>query len=394
MKKILIIIPIIILIIGVSIYLYIVHERKNTINITVKNDITCNYGESISLSNVIESIEGQYNDETINCDSLGDMPVTINFTNQYDYPVKYRFNVRVIDNVKPIIYSGSSYTVTVDSNIDLTKKLLSVDDLDDNPKREIIGEYDLNKVGNYKLTYKVTDSYNNSTSKDFTLIVKKKSNNQNNTEVTRISYNSLHDKFKNDNTLIGLDVSKWQGNINFDLIPRNLDFVMIKFGGTNGIGKDKYIDSKFERNIKGFSELNIPVGLYYYSHARNKEEAIAEANYLLENIKDYKITLPIAFDWENWSNFNSYGMSLKTLRETKDAFITTINNHGYKGILYSSKNYLEKFWQTNDPVWLAHYTPSTNYTGKYYMWQRTSSCSITGISENTVDFNILYKGVL
>ncbi len=387
-----IIIFIILIIIGISIYVYFdIQEKKNTIDITINNDIVCNYGESKQVSEYITSISGTYEDFTINCDNIGEKKVKLDFINQYEYPVSYLFAIRVVDNVKPTIMSGNSYTVTVGSNVDLTKKLISFDDLDDCPQREIIGDYDLNKVGSYKLTYKVTDNFGNSTSKDFTLYVKNKTSNNTNNNVTKISYNSLHDKYKNEHTLIGLDVSKWQGDINFDLLPRNLDFVMIKFGGTNGIGKDFYIDSKFKRNIEGFTKLGIPVGLYYYSHARTKEEAIKEANYLLENIKDYKITLPIAFDWENWSNFNNYDMSLKTLNDTKDAFIKTINDAGYKGVLYSSKNYLLKYWHEDDAVWLAHYTIQTDYQGKYFMWQRTSSCSITGITDNTVDFNILYK---
>ena len=73
------------------------------------------------------------------------------------------------------------------------------------------------------------------------------------------------------------------------------------------------------------------------------------------------------------------------------AFLDTIQNRGYQGMLYSSKNYLEKVWfDIGYPVWLAHYTSKTSYTGKYDYWQLCSNGKVPGISGN-VDINIYYK---
>jgi len=84
-------------------------------------------------------------------------------------------------------------------------------------------------------------------------------------------------------------------------------------------------------------------------------------------------------------------MSFNTLTRSAETFIKTVENNGYQGILYSSKNYLEKIWLKGDyPVWLAHYTSKTNYQGDYDFWQMTSSGVINGITENTVDINIRY----
>ena len=167
---------------------------------------------------------------------------------------------------------------------------------------------------------------------------------------------------------------------------------MIKLGGTNGIDGDYYIDPKFKENIEGFLEQGIQVGVYFYSYARTIEQARKEAEFVLNEIKDYKVTLPIAFDWENWSSFNKFGISFKTLSDCANEFIKTVEKSGYSGVLYSSKNYLEKIWNTNgNNVWLAHYTDKTDYSGDYMMWQLTSGGVIPGITENTVDVDILYK---
>ena len=84
-------------------------------------------------------------------------------------------------------------------------------------------------------------------------------------------------------------------------------------------------------------------------------------------------------------------MSFNTLTKSAGTFIETLEQNGYKGILYSSKSYLEKIWMKNDyPVWLAHYTSKTNYQGNYDFWQMTNLGVIDGITENTVDIDIRY----
>ena len=226
------------------------------------------------------------------------------------------------------------------------------------------------------------------TTKDFTLIVKKGSSSYN---PTKKNYSDIKKEYQSDNTYIGLDVSKWQGTINYEKVASNgVDFVMIKVGGSNSNGY--YLDPKFKENIEGFLEQGIPVGVYFYSNANSIKEAEKEALWTLDQIKDYDITLPIAFDWENWSNFNKYGMSFKTLSNCADTFIKIVEKKGYKGVIYSSKNYLLKIWNTmGNDVWLAHYTDHTDYDGEFIMWQLTSGGVIPGITENTVDVNILYR---
>ena len=372
---------------------YIEEERiRNAIiKVTLVDDLNIPYESDIKISDLITSINGTIlDDKKINTTSLGKKEINFHFINEEDIKVPYSFEIEIIDNIKPIIWLSSSYTVNVGSKADLLDVIMCGDNLDDNPKKEIIGEYDLNTIGNYDLVYRATDASGNISEQNFTLkVIKKQSSSS---DVTKISFSTLYDKYKNDNTKIGLDVSKWQGDINFQKVKNaGVEFVFIKLGGTDGIGGDYYFDSKFERNIKGFTEVGIPVGLYFYSYADSPIKAKEDAKWVIEQIKDYDIDLPIAFDWENWSKFNRFKMSFKKLTDSAESFINTLNDAGYKGMLYSSKNYLEKIWLKNDfPTWLAHYTSETNYKGNYEFWQMTSSCVIDGITGNTVDVDIWY----
>lgn len=108
-------------------------------------------------------------------------------------------------------------------------------------------------------------------------------------------------------------------DIDFEKIKNaGVEFIIIKVGGTKGTNGEYYIDSKFIQNIENANKYDIPVGIYFYSYASTSKEAINDAKWLLEQIKDYKVSLPIAFDWEDWNDFNSYNLSffgLTTLAE-------------------------------------------------------------------------------
>ena len=268
------------------------------------------------------------------------------------------------------------------------------------------GNYDLNTVGEYKLTYKGIDSSNNEVSKDFTLYVKPKTtggSTNNNTTRSKTYFTDIVKNYKTENTKIGLDVSHWQGNINFQKVKdAGVEFVYIRIGRGNGIGKEFVMDSKFKQNIEGFNSVGIPVGLYFYTYAASKKDAIKEAKWIVENIKDYKVDLEIAFDWENWSFYREFNLSFYELTEVAKAFNKELAKHDYQGMLYSSKNYLENMWfevdfpekvwlPTKYPVWLAHYTKQTSYQGKYKVWQICDNGVVDGIPDNQVDINIMYN---
>lgn len=366
--------------------------RNAIIKIDFINPLEVEFNKDTKLSDLIISINGELIDDfKIDTSIVGKKEISFKYINEEDIKVPYKFTLDIVDKTPPVIWLSDVYSVNVGTKKDLTNMIMCGDNYDDNPNCTIVGEYDLSKIGSYKLTYEASDFSGNITKKDFVLKVVKPTNS--NSMVSIIPFKSLYNEYKRNNTLIGIDVSKWQGDIDYKLVKESgVEFVFIKIGGQNGIDGDYYLDPKFERNIEGFQEVDIPVGLYFYSYANSIDKAKEDALWVIEKIKDYQIDFPIAFDWENWSSFNNFHVSFNTLTKMAGEFINTLKKHGYDGMIYSSKNYLENIWLDNSYLtWLAHYTKETNYLGKYKCWQRTSSAKIPGITVNTVDFDICYK---
>ena len=405
MKKVFKLFLIIILLIGLIIggyygykkyqeYLEEERIRNAIVKIEYINPLEIEFNKEVKLSDLIVSINGELIDDfKIDTTIVGEKEINFKYINEEDIKVPRKVTIKIVDNTPPVIWLGSSYSVNVGVTKKLEDMIMHGDDYDDNPKCTIIGEYDLNTVGNYNLTMKVEDFSGNISTKDFLLKVVKPSNSNGSSKVVTIPFEKLYNEYKNDNTTIGIDVSKWQGDIDFDKIKEaGVEFVFIKLGGQNGIGGEYYIDPKFERNIEGFKNVGIPVGLYFYSYANSPTQAKKDALWVVDQIKKYKIDLPIAYDWENWSKFNDFHVSFNTLTKSAGEFINTLKKSGYDGMLYSSKSYLESIWLENSyTTWLAHYTSNTDYSGNYKCWQRTSSAKIPGITVNTVDFDICYK---
>ena len=198
---------------------------------------------------------------------------------------------------------------------------------------------------------------------------------------------------KTKNTKIGIDVSHWQGTIDYKKVKeQGVEFAFIRIGSQKGIDGKYYLDEKFKENIEGFTKQKIPVGVYFYSYAKNKEDAKKEAKWIIKQLKGYKISLPIVFDWENWYLYQDFNMSFYHLTEVANSFVKTIEKNNYQAMVYSSKNYLEKVWKKIDSkIWLAHYTERTDYQGEYSVWQMCDNGEIEGITENTVDIDIMYN---
>jgi GH25 family lysozyme M1 (1,4-beta-N-acetylmuramidase) len=136
--------------------------------------------------------------------------------------------------------------------------------------------------------------------------------------------------------------------------------------------------------------MGLDVGIYFFSYANSNSLAKKDALWVLDQIKDYKVTLPIAFDWEDFQNFNDYNLSFFGLTDMANTFLDTITEHGYEGMIYGSKSYLEKIWlPTNYDTWLAHYTKQTNYEKEYKFWQICDDGQIDGI-DGAVDIDIMY----
>ncbi|MBQ9011283.1 MAG: hypothetical protein IJ093_01385 [Bacilli bacterium] len=391
-KKIAILIICFLLVIfGYKLYGYL-RVKYAKVEVDLVEDLTLEFNDEKKVSDYISSINGKIIDDyVIDSTKIGKKEVSFKFINDDKIKLDYSFVVDVVDTVKPVVWLNDIYRIAVGSENSFIQNILCGDNYDSNPTCEIIGDYNLNEVGDYPVTFKATDSSGNVTDKDFVLKVYEPDGSGNVVSKTKTNFPDIVDVYKSDKTKIGIDVSHWQGDIDFEKIKNaGVEFIIIKAGGTNKKG-ERYLDSKFVSNIQNANKYGIDAGLYFFSYTSSVKQSKKDAKWLLRQIKNYDIDLPIAFDWEDWSNFNSYNLSFFGLTSVATGFLDTIEKSGYDGMIYGSKNYLEKIWlKTKYDIWLAHYVPQTDYAGSYKLWQICDDGIIDGI-DGYVDIDIMYE---
>ena len=385
---------IIVLLIGGIFAWHYLQIKFANIEIVLKDNLKTDFLSDAKVSDFIESINGKIVDDyVIDTTKVGKQEVRFTYINEDDIELDCSYNIQVVDVTPPLIWLNSTYNVNVGSKVSLVDDILCGDDYDPNPTCEVIGDYNMNEVGSYDLVFKATDSSGNVTEQEFTLNVRKPASgsSSSNTSRTQTDFTDIVAEYKNESTEIGIDISKWQGDIDFNALKdAGVEFIIIRVGTSDGIGGENLVDSKFIQNIEGANKVGIPVGIYFYSYANSNARAEADAKWVLDQIKDYQVDLPIVFDWENWGFYNEFNLSFFGLSDMANSFLSVIEDAGYEGMLYSSKNYLEKIWLEMDyPVWLAHYTSKTNYAGTYSYWQLCNNGSVTGI-DGDVEINIRY----
>lgn len=377
---------------NIKLYQYI-KIKTAKIEVVLNEDLTLEFNDKRKVSDYIQSINGQIVDDyIIDSSKVGLQDIKFKFINDDDIEVSYTYKINVVDTVEPVIWLGNTYKLKKGTRLSIDS-ILCGDNYDSNPHCYIEGLYDSSKVGNYSLVFKAVDSSGNVATQPFILKVYEPttSGEVKSTTKPRTKFSDVVANYKTTNTRIGIDVSKWQGDIDFSKLKKaGVEFIIIRVGGTKGTNGEYFLDPKFKQNIEGAKENNIPVGLYFYSYANSREHAYRDAEWVLNTIKGYDIELPIAFDWEEWSSFNAYSLSFFELTSVGEAFLEKLEEHGYQGMLYSSKSYLEYIWfPTKYDIWLAHYTDKTNYQGSYKIWQMCDNGLIDGINGN-VDIDIMY----
>lgn len=186
----------------------------------------------------------------------------------------------------------------------------------------------------------------------------------------------------------GIDVSQWQGNIDFNKVKAaGVDFVIIHAGyGRNISQKDPY----FEQNYSRAKAAGLNVGVYWYSYANSAVDAKTEAAVCLQAIKGKTFEYPIYFDLEERSQFNKGAAFCSSL---VTAFCDAIEKAGYFAGLYISRSPLTQYItadvQKRYALWVAEYGAKLNYNGSVGMWQNTSSWRVSGVNGN-VDHDYSY----
>lgn len=398
-KKIIVLVLITIVLVISSIFGYKIYNNykvKHAVKIVKLKRNEVDVFEELTLKDLIKEINGKLiENKKIDTTKIGNKKITFKYINNQKIEVPYTIEINIVDKVPPLIKKFSSYTINTGNN-DFYSKFFCGDNYDNKPKCYIEGEYDVNTPGDYNLVFKGEDSSNNISESNFVLHVKEPSNESNNSKKDFFPMYPFEDfisEYKKSNTKIGIDISHYQGDIDFEKVKNaGVEFVYIRVGRGGGVGKEPVLDTKFKQNIKGFNKVGIPVGVYFYSYATSKKEAERDAKWVLKQIKNYKVDLEVAHDFEDWNDYNEYNLSFYNLSQIGESFNNEIKKAGYNGMLYSSKYYLENIWfKTNYPVWLAHYTTETNYEGKYKVWQISDSGEVDGIKNSLVDIDIMYE---
>ena len=209
---------------------------------------------------------------------------------------------------------------------------------------------------------------------------------------------TLISRFSNGNTtVVGIDVSSWQGDIDWKKVADSgVKFAIIRCGYRGTSTGVLCQDSKFKKNIEGAINNGIFVGVYFYSTAINESEALQEAATVVSLVNGYSLKYPISYDFENFEVGGNRTDNLSKDQYNKNAkvFLDYVASKGYKGSLYGSSNYLSNNWNmssfSNYDTWVAHYYVSNpTYAGKYQLWQYTDRGIVPGISEK-VDVDIDY----
>ena len=202
------------------------------------------------------------------------------------------------------------------------------------------------------------------------------------------------------NGALGIDVSKWNGNINWEAVKNSgINYVIIRCGYRGYTTGSLIEDPKFTANIKGAIAAGLKVGVYFFTQAIDEREAVEEASMVLSQIKNYKISYPVFLDVESSGAPGGGGRADSIDKATRTAvckaFCETIKNAGYNAGIYANKHWLETKINASElnayKIWLAQYASAPTYTGRYDLWQYRSTGRVSGISTD-VDMDLSYLG--
>lgn len=202
-------------------------------------------------------------------------------------------------------------------------------------------------------------------------------------------------KLSKEDAVLGIDISKWNKDIDFERVKEDgVKFVIIRCGyrgsKTGALVEDPY----FKKNIEGATAAGLKVGIYFFTQAKTEVEGVEEASMVLSLIRNYKINYPLYIDTEGaGGNGRADGLDKETRTLAVKAFCETIENSGFNAGIYASKNWFEDNLDMEKlkgyQIWLAQYSKEPTYKGEYGMWQYTSAGTVDGIG-GRVDLNLSF----
>ncbi len=198
-------------------------------------------------------------------------------------------------------------------------------------------------------------------------------------------------------SLLGVDVSVHQDNIDWTKVKESgIDFAMVRLGYRGYGTGEAQLDENYAENIQGARDAGLDAGVYFFSQAITAEEAVEEANLVIESLDGLDVNYPVVYDWEIIydDTARTDNISVDVLTDCCVAFCETIKNAGYTPMIYQNKRtsiFKLDLNRLNDyDFWLAEYNTEPTYYYDFDMWQYTSTGRVPGI-EGDVDLNISFK---
>ncbi|MBR3045673.1 MAG: glycoside hydrolase family 25 [Oscillospiraceae bacterium] len=353
---------------------------------------TVEAGDDLTLEDFITDRNVELKDASalLDTSALGSFSVEIPYLydgTEFTQTLQYQ----VTDTTKPyIINPGTNSYHKAGTDFDLNQYIGYADNFDSSPVLTCDGEVDPDTVGAYPLGITVTDSSGNACWWEMTVNVVEEIPKSADT-VPRVNYSDFISRYACDDVRFGIDVSTWQGDVDYNAVrDAGCSFVIIRVGYCYDEPK---LDKYFRQNLKNAAAAGLDVGVYFYTTDHSEEEVREHVRWITEQLDGQELDLPIVFDWEEFSHFQKYGMSIRDLNDVYAAFADEVIKQGCKPMLYSSKIFLETIWsektKKSTPVWLAHYVGETTYEGEYAIWQQSAYGRIPGIAGD-VDMNIQY----
>lgn len=194
----------------------------------------------------------------------------------------------------------------------------------------------------------------------------------------------------------GIDVSAHQGEIDWSAVATDgVEFAMLRIGA-RGYTEGKLLpDQKFEANYAGASEQGLDVGVYFFSQAVSKEEALEEADYVLALLNGRELQMPIVFDWEevDFAEARTDAVDTETVTDAALAFCRRIEEAGYDSMVYCNGmvGYLryDLARMQKLPLWYADYGSWPGFAYEFELWQYSQTGKVNGIAGN-VDLNLRF----
>lgn len=193
---------------------------------------------------------------------------------------------------------------------------------------------------------------------------------------------------------VGVDVSEHQGAIDWQAVAGDgIDFAFVRAGSRGYTEGGLYADARFAENVDGAEAAGLEVGVYFFSQATSVEEALEEAEFVLELLDGRDLALPVAFDHERVAEAGgrANGVDGKTLTAAASAFCARIEEAGYDAMVYGNASDIARYDAADlggYPIWFAEYDAAVPHAQfDFAVWQYTNAGTVAGIS-TAVDLNL------